>query len=125
MNGHYETLVLDQGHQEDVLALKLSGIITSKEMKEFNDHLDAIIAADLKARVLIDLTAYEGFDSSLVIEKFSHLKAYWKGIKKLAYIIDEKWMQQAIGFADTLTPMNMRAFSHDQKEEAKAWLLKD
>ena len=119
---NYEELELDQGYQ-DVLAVKLSGTISGEDMKLFNDRLDEIIAQEDKARVYIDLTDYEGFDASMVVEKFSHLGAYWVGIRKLAYIVNREWMQNAIGFVDTLTPMHMRAFTHDQVDIAQQWLL--
>ncbi len=40
-----------------------------------------------------------------------------------SYVLDWAWMSKMIGLVDAVTPMHLRAFGHNQNEEARAWLL--
>ena len=71
------------------------------------------------------MAGYDGFEPGVAKEKLSHMGTLWTGIERVAYIVDEGWLSGWIGLVDAVTPMHLRAFTPDQSEVAKAWLLGD
>ena len=109
----------------NVVGISATGKLTADDITKLVDRLESIQASGSKARVYIDLTGYEGYDLSLVKEKFAHLSTFWKSIECCAYVVDKAWMSTAIGLIDAVTPMHLRAFSSDQDAEARAWVLSE
>ena len=71
----------------------------------------------------IDLVTFKGYELAVVKEKLTHIRTLWSGIERLAYVLDWAWMSKMIGLIDAVTPMHLRAFDHNQDEEARTWLL--
>ena len=107
----------------NVIALKVTGKATADTISELVARIEQIQAAGQKARLYLDLTAYDGYDLGVVKEKLAHMTTLWSGIERCAYIVDRGWMATMIGLVDAVTPMHLRAFGSDQDAEARAWVL--
>ena len=81
----------------NVVGISATGKLTADDITKLVDRLESIQASGSKARVYIDLTGYEGYELSLVKEKFAHLSTFWKSIECCAYVVDKAWMSTAIG----------------------------
>lgn len=115
---------VDLGTNEpSVVGMKVTGKATAETISELVERLEQIQGAGKKARLYIDLTAYDGYDLGVVKEKLAHMGTLWSGIERCAYVVDKGWMATMIGLVDAVTPMHLRAFGSDQDADARAWVL--
>ncbi len=106
-----------------VIAMRITGKLHAEVITQLVEHLVAVSATGQKSLLYIDLVGFEGSELAVVREKLANLRTLWTGIERLAYVLDVEWMSKVIGLVDAVTPMHLRAFGHDQDEEARAWLL--
>jgi hypothetical protein len=119
-----ETEFVDLGtDDQDVIGMKITGIATADTISQLIERLETVQASGHKARLYLDLSNYEGYELPLVKKKLAHIGTFWNSIERCAYVVDKTWMSTAIGLIDAVTPMHLRAFSTDQDEEARAWVL--
>jgi len=109
----------------NAFGMRVVGRVTAGAMTGMVERIERIQASGHKARIFVDMTQYDGWDFDVVKEKFAHMGTLWGGIERLAYVVDREWMAKWIGIVDAVTPMHLRAFGHDETEEARRWLLKD
>lgn len=110
-----------------VIAAKITDQITADDMKGLVDRLEEMVDRDEQALLLIDMQDYEGFEFSVILEKFKHLTLLWRSIERYAVIGAAHWMEVWVKMIDPITPMKIRAFSPENREEAWEWIfaLKD
>ncbi len=106
-----------------VIAMKLTGKLHAEGMSELVERIEAVAATGQKSLLYIDLVTFEGSELAVVREKLAHIRTLWNGIERLVYVLDWAWMSKMVELVDAVTPMHLRAFGHDQDEEARAWLL--
>ncbi len=106
-----------------VIAMRINGKLHAEVITELVERLEAVFATGQKSLLYIDLVTFEGYELAVVREKLAHIRILWNGIERLAYVLDWAWMSKMIGLVDAVTPMHLRAFGHDEDEEARAWLL--
>lgn len=106
-----------------VIAMRITGKLHAEGMTELVERIEAVAATGQKSLVYIDLVTFKGYEIAVVKEKLAGMRTLWTGIERLAYVLDWEWMSKVIGLVDAVTPMHLRAFGHDQDEEARAWLL--
>ena len=106
-----------------VIAMRITGKLHAESITELVDRMEAVSATGQKSLLYIDLQTFEGSELGVVREKLANMRTLWTGIERLAYVLDVEWMSKMIGLVDAVTPMHLRAFGHDQDEEARAWLL--
>ncbi len=106
-----------------VIAMRITCKLQAEVITELVGHLQAVSATGQKSLLYIDLGSFGGSELAVVREKLAHIRTLWNGIERLAYVLDWAWMSKMIGLVDAVTPMHLRAFGHDQDEEARAWLL--
>ena len=107
----------------NIIALAVHGKITGEDMAGLIQTLEQIHAGGNKARLYLDLTEYSGYELPVVKEKLLHMGTLWSGIERCAYVVDQAWMTTIIGLVDAVTPMHLRAFSADEDEAARAWVV--
>ncbi len=122
MDGGFE--FIDLGTDDPrVIAMRITGKLHAEVITELVERLEAVSATGQKSLVYIDLMTFEGSELAVVREKLAHIRTLWNGIERLAYVLDWAWMSKMVGLVDAVTPMHLRAFGHEQDEEARAWLL--
>jgi hypothetical protein len=118
------TAFVDLGTDDaDVVGMKVTGKATAEMISDLVERLESIQRAGKKARLYLDLTAYDGYDLGVVKEKLAHMGTLWSGIERCAYVVDKGWMATMIGLVDAVTPMHLRAFGSDEDADARAWVL--
>jgi hypothetical protein len=106
-----------------VIGMKVTGKASAETISNLVERLEQIKGGGKKARLYLDLTAYDGYDLGVVKEKLAHMVTLWSGIERCAYVVDKGWMATMIGLIDAVTPMHLRAFDSDHDAEARAWVL--
>ncbi|MGB1277250.1 MAG: STAS/SEC14 domain-containing protein [Nannocystaceae bacterium] len=107
----------------NTFGFRVEGRLETAAMADLCERIEQIRDAGGKARVIVDLAKYGGFELGVAREKLNHLRTLWTTIERLAYLVDSSWMSTSISLIDVLTPMHIRAFDHAHVDEAKAWLL--
>ena len=107
----------------NAIGLRLTGKFTGEDMADLIGRIEAASAGEENARLFVDMRDYTGWELDVAREKLQHMSTLWNGIDRVAYVVDNLWMANWIGLVDALTPMHIRAFTEDQVEEAKQWLL--
>ncbi len=102
--------------------LKVSGKLTSDDIKSFEEKLEALLLKHKVSSIdtLVDIREMEGVSLSAM---WDDLVFYLKNIKlidKVAVIGTKKLDKLSSKIADTLTPQSMSYF--DDYEEAKKWI---
>jgi hypothetical protein len=121
MSNSIETIKI--ADDPNVIGVKLTGKLTGDSMAEFLDRIEQIKSAGGKARVYIDMSAYDGFEMPVVREKAAHMGTLWSSIDRCAYVVDKAWISKAIGLVDAVTPMHLKAFASDEDAAARAWVI--
>ena len=106
-----------------VIAMRITGKLQAEAITELVERLEAVSSTGQKSLLYIDLVTFEGYELAVVREKLAHIRILWNGIERCAYVLDLAWLSKMIGLVDAVTPMHLRAFGHDEDEEARAWLL--
>ena len=86
-----------------VVGMKVTGKATAETISELVERLEQIQGAGKKARLYLDLTAYDGCDLGVVEEKLAHMGTLWSGIERCAYVFDKGWMATMIGLVSVIT----------------------
>lgn len=108
----------------DVLAMELDGYMDDDEMeiisKEVLRRLDS--GTDLKA--LIKIKSFRGFDPGIFTEKsFFKMKfGAMKDMTKYAIVSDEGWLKPLLGFAGSISGIEMKLFPLAEEQAAWDWV---
>jgi len=121
-DGGFEFIDLDTDDPR-VVAMRITGKLHAEGMAELVKRIETVAATGQQSLVYVDLATFAGSELGVVKEKLTGMRTLWTGIERLAYVLDIEWMSKMIGLVDAVTPMHLRAFGHDQDEEARAWLL--
>ncbi len=115
---------IDLGTEDPrVVAMRITGKLHAEGMAELVKRIETVAATGQKSLVYVDLATSAGSELGVVKEKLTGMRTLWTGIERLAYVLDVEWLSKMIGIVDAVTPMHLRAFGHDQDEEARAWLI--
>lgn len=118
------TEYLDLGPDHpNAIGFKVTGKFTGAGMVDLIGRIEEVTSRGEKARLFVDMTDYAGWEIEVAKEKFEHMSTLWNGIGRVAYVVDNLWMANWIGLVDAVTPMHIRAFTADQADEAREWLL--
>lgn len=107
----------------NVVAVAATGEISADAMADFIQKIETHSTDGEKLRLFVDMTGYTGFEWGVVPEKLAHLRTLLTSFDRIAYVVDRGWMATGIGLVDALTPMSLRAFSAEDRDEAVAWVL--
>ena len=107
----------------NVIGMRVHGKVSADAITQLVERLQAILDSGGKARLYVNLCEYEGYDLPMVREKLANLGTIWSGIERCGYVMDKAWMSAMINLVDAVTPMHLKAFSSDEDDQARAWVL--
>jgi hypothetical protein len=76
-----------------------------------------------KLRLLFDMRDFHGWTVAALWEDTKFDLKHFRDIKKLAMIGEKKWQQWMSTFCKPFTSAEIRYFSHDDVEKARAWIV--
>lgn len=111
------------------LDIAISGKLDSEEMKRALDELVAKSEGIEKGELLVDVIDYSLPSINAIGIEFSRLPLMLRFIRKFskaAVLTDEDWIGRISELESALIPgLETRAFAHDQRAKAEAWLNSD
>ncbi len=111
-----------------LVAIRMSGKITDKEIRGVYQHLLPTLNQDNGTDLLLEVPYHEGMTLRGLFETLKlgvkHLSEVTKGLRRMALITDSRWMSKALDLENLLLPgIEQRPFTFSQRPIAKAWLL--
>ena len=114
-----------EGFPRDVIALRFSGLITSKD---YTDSLIPLIDAAAKEHDKLKLLCvldqyFDGYSAGAMWDDmrfgFSHLTTF----SKLALVTDIDWIRKSAKLFGSLMPTEVMVFDVDDLDDAKNWIV--
>lgn len=110
---------------DHVLAFRLSGKVTGKDIKRYKNLLEAMLAKHGAISLCVDITGLSDMEGDALIagmkadlELLSHLRQF----QRCALISDKQWPRVLTGFFGPLFPnFDMKSFAPEQYDEALEW----
>lgn len=114
-----------EGFPRDVIALRLSGVITASDYSDtLGPLIDTAAGEHDKLKMLCLLDQYfDGISAGAVLDDmrfgFSHLTTF----SKIAYVTDIEWITKSVSLFGSLMPTEVMVFAVDDLDDAKAWII--
>lgn len=110
---------------DHVLALRLSGTLTSEDVAEYRILLDALFARHDRVALLADVSKLEDLGGRALIEGVRadlDALAHLDRIARVALVSEREWPGALAGFLGRMLPgVELRAFGASEREAALAW----
>ncbi|MFX0543982.1 STAS/SEC14 domain-containing protein [Roseovarius sp. S1116L3] len=105
----------------EVMAIELDGYMDDDEMEAISKEVLERLESSTDFRALIKITSFRGFDPGIMTDKsFFKMKiGAIKDMKKYAIVTDEGWLKPLVGFAGSISGIDMKVFP--MAEERAAW----
>lgn len=98
------------------------GKVTAEQGKEIFERISAAAGEGRKLRLYYELHSIPSTEGSVILEKLKQLGTILKTIERLAIVGDQRWLPAYRAIVDPITRMDIRHFTTDQADEARAWI---
>jgi SpoIIAA-like len=105
-----------------LLAIHVSGKLTSADYEHFVPEFDRLVAEHGKLRVLFDMTGFHGWEAAALWEDTKFAIHHFNAIERIAMVGETKWQHGMATFCKPFTRAKIRYFDHASVTEARAWL---
>jgi len=108
---------------DGLVIIKVSGLVTPEDMRQLQEATVAVIKRYDKAKVLVVLEAFQGWQKTDAWEDTSFIGEYDKKIEKIAVTGDLKWRDEVFAFmGKPFRSASIEFFGPSQESEARSWL---
>jgi hypothetical protein len=107
----------------DILVLRMSGILMHSEFSAEQDALAGKIEAGANSRVLAILENFDGWERGADWNDIDFLFLYGHKITKIAIVVEPRWETLALAFAGAgVRRAPVKFFPPSELEQARSWL---
>ncbi|OAN64950.1 STAS/SEC14 domain-containing protein [Sphingomonas sp. TDK1] len=111
---------------DDVIALSISGKITTAELDAIMDRLEPALAKNEKTHVFVETRTIDGIEVSGLpsyLARAVPILTRLPRFGRVAIVADQTWVRIAARVESLLLPfISYRTFTPDQRDEALAWV---
>ena len=104
------------------LAVHVSGKLVKADYADFVPAFDRLVLRRGKVRVLLDMSAFQGWDAAAVWEDFKVDVKHFNDIDRLAMVGEKRWQEWMATICRPFTTATVKYFDHAQADEARKWL---
>ena len=120
--GEFE--ILEGDFPDDVIALRVKGIITAQD---YRDTLVPLVEEKLKRHEKINILAvldgsYISYTADAALSDLRLGVGHWSSFARMALVTDIGWMRVAARLFAPVMPGEMRVFSLPEIDDAKSWI---
>lgn len=108
--------------KEQVIAVKIEGNISKKDIQKIHPLIHNITSKGLKIRWYFELEDFTGYDLEGLLQDLKVDTAHLDDYGKMVMVGDKKWQELATEATDFFSDSEVRFFESDQKEEAIEWI---
>ena len=106
-----------------ILHIHAIGKLTKDDYDEFLPTVSALIQQHGKMRVILDLTAFQGWEPAAFWEELKFVAKNSAHLGRLAAIGTKKWHYWMTRFFSLFTSGTVRYFDQKSADEARRWLV--
>lgn len=108
--------------KENVIATKVSGKLTKKDIEKIHPLIHTILDRKLKIRWYCEIDGLTEWDIPTLWEYLNKDTAHTKDYEKIAMVGNEKWKDRISQFLKPFGNAEIVYFDNNQKKEAKSWI---
>ncbi len=106
----------------NVLAFKLSGKLHDEDYKTFVPLVDAAIADQGKARLLVAFENFQGWDMHALWDDIKFATTHCTKIEKIALVGEKQWEKWMAMVCKPFTMAKIKYFDLKEIQDAEKWL---
>jgi hypothetical protein len=111
---------------QDVIAIKVTGKLMRDELETVADRVEAMLAANDKTHVFVEIADYSGFELAAISDYLPHalrMLGQLDRFGRVAIVSDQRWIRWAAKVESALLPgISYETFMPDQRDQALAWV---
>lgn len=103
--------------------LAYRGKITGDDYQAVMPDLERFLDEHEDARLLIDLTDFEGIDARAVLDDLRLTTRHANDFARVAAVTDARWQDAMLALSEVFTAADVRTFDPAERRAAEDWLL--
>jgi SpoIIAA-like len=108
----------------NVLEITAPPTLEANDFQKIAPQVDSMISRFGKVRLLIDATAFNGWENVAAFENHAgFVKDHQQKVERIAVIIGHEWQRWLVGTVRIFLHPAVRAFGKDQEGEALQWIV--
>jgi hypothetical protein len=119
------TAHVDETVHGRVLEVDLHGKLTRDDYERIVPETEAMIREHGKIRILITTHDFHGWDAGALWEDIKWTAKHFRDIERMAVVGEKTWHRLMTSFCKPFTGAQVRYFTPDQIDEARAWVESD
>lgn len=105
------------------VGLRLAGKMEEADMARPVKAIEEKLASSEQVAIYVEVESFTGVSFDALVEDIRFALPNFKKFNKKAVVSDKQWMEKLTRVADKFLPsIELRHFSSDQREEARAWV---
>lgn len=113
---------IEEQRGEDIVTIKLSGIVTQNDVEEAIPRLNAILTDRRRLRLYVELVGLDRFELAGLWRQLKFQTRHGGRITRAAFVVGSPGEEWAGWLAEQLTGGATRRFELGQEAQAQAWL---
>jgi SpoIIAA-like len=110
---------------ENVLRIKAPKKLKADDFQQIAPQVESIIGRYGKIRLLIDATAFSGWENIIAFENHAgFVKSHQKKVDRIAVIIAHDWQRWLVGAVKVFVHPEVRAYDRGHEREALEWIVR-
>lgn len=106
------------------VGIRIDGKITAQEFDAVAALLNKRMENNPKVSLYAELKSFKGFSAEAFFKDLKFGLSYMNRFEKEPVVTDKKWMQKVSNIGGKIIDsVEVKAFSFDEKEEAKNWII--
>ena len=116
------TTHVDEKIYGKVMEIHLNGTLTKEDYARFVPDTEEMIREHEKINMLVILDDFHGWNAGALWEDMRWNAKHFNHIERLAVVGEKTWHRWMSGFCNLFTTAEVRYFTPDKLQEARAWL---
>ena len=116
------TAPVDEEVHGKVMELDLHGKLGREDYERFVPETERMIREHGKVRLLVTMHDFHGWDAGALWEDIKWNARHFNHIERLAVVGEKTWHKWMTGFCKPFTTAQVRYFTFEQLEAARAWM---
>jgi len=106
----------------NIIEFSVDGKVTKEELGDLLGACEKLIEEHGKIRMLKWVKSVGGIEASALWDNLKWGFSNMKNIERVAGVSDKKWMENLASVSGKLVPAEVRMFSPEEIDQARAWL---
>ena len=102
--------------------VRVAGTLVKQDYNQFEPEFRQMTGSDDKLRLLVDMTALNGWEPAAFVEEVKFDLQHFKRVERLAVVGSKHWQHAMTTFADIFTSAEIQYFEPTQEQLARLWL---